>query len=39
LIGVDWNRSYIMNTFQITLDVFASIWKMLVTARHKYRLW
>jgi hypothetical protein len=26
LIGVDWNRSCIMNTFRITLDDLASIW-------------
>jgi hypothetical protein len=35
LIGVDWNRSYIMNTFRVTL---ASIWTMLVNVRHRYRL-
>jgi hypothetical protein len=39
LIGVDWNRSYIMNTFRVTLDDIASIWTTLVNARHRYRLW
>jgi hypothetical protein len=38
LIGVDWNRSCIMNTFQITLDDIASICKALVITRHRYKL-
>jgi hypothetical protein len=33
LIGVDWNRSYIMDTFQLTLDDLASIWKMLAIVK------
>jgi hypothetical protein len=36
LIGVDWNRSYIMNTFWITIDDPASICKTLVIAKHRY---
>jgi hypothetical protein len=38
LIGVDWNRSYIMNTFRVTLDDLASIWMTLAIARHRHRL-
>jgi hypothetical protein len=36
-IGVDWHRSYIMNTFRVTLDDLDSIWKTLAIARCRYR--
>jgi hypothetical protein len=38
LLGVDWNRSCIMNIFRITLDYLVSIWMMLAIARHGYKL-
>jgi hypothetical protein len=33
LIVVDWNRSRIMETFQVTLGDLASIWKTLAIAK------
>jgi hypothetical protein len=38
LVGVDWNHSCIMNAIRITLNDIASICKMLVIAKHRYRL-
>jgi hypothetical protein len=38
LIEVDWNRSYIMITFQVILDGLASIGMTLEIASPSYRL-
>jgi hypothetical protein len=38
LIWVYWNRSYIMNTFWVTLNDLASIWMTLAIARRRHKL-
>jgi hypothetical protein len=35
MIGADWNGSYIMNIFRVTLDDLGSIWMTLAIARRR----
>jgi hypothetical protein len=37
MVEVDWNHSYIISTFRVTLDDLASIWMTLAIAMRRYK--